>query len=64
MSSSDLEYMPELDVDDSPEPKPEPRGRRILREILEIVVIICVAIALTTLLRLFVIDQYVIPTGS
>ncbi|MDR2586878.1 MAG: signal peptidase I [Coriobacteriales bacterium] len=39
-------------------------GQRILREIGELLIIIVAAIIITTLLRIFVIDQYEIPTGS
>jgi signal peptidase I len=39
-------------------------GRRILREIGELLIIIIAAIIITTLLRVFVVDQYEIPTGS
>jgi signal peptidase I len=40
------------------------KGRRILRELLEILGIVVVAVILTLLLRAFVIDSYQIPTGS
>jgi signal peptidase I len=39
-------------------------GRRVLRELVELLVIIAAAVIVTTLLRVFVIDQYEIPTGS
>jgi signal peptidase I len=40
------------------------RKRRVLREIVEFVVLIAVAVLVMTFLRAFVIDQYEIPTGS
>jgi len=40
------------------------RKRGLLREALEILVIIAIAIALTVLVRTFVLDTYEIPTGS
>ncbi|MDR3316039.1 MAG: signal peptidase I [Coriobacteriales bacterium] len=43
---------------------PPSRSKRIIREIIEILAVIVVAIIITTLLRTFVIDQYIIPTGS
>ncbi|MDR1183508.1 MAG: signal peptidase I [Coriobacteriales bacterium] len=46
------------------ESAPQSKGRRILRECVEILGIIVVAVILTTLLKAFVIDQYEIPTGS
>ncbi|MDR2106039.1 MAG: signal peptidase I [Coriobacteriales bacterium] len=40
------------------------RKNRILREIGEIFIIIVIAVVVTALLRIFVIDNYKIPTGS
>jgi signal peptidase I len=40
------------------------RPRRYLREIIEILIIIAIAVLVTTLLRIFVINQYEIPTSS
>jgi signal peptidase I len=40
------------------------KARRVLRECIEILVIIVIAVILTSLLKAFVIDQYEIPTGS
>jgi signal peptidase I len=40
------------------------KERRFVRETLEVLVIIVLAVVVTTLLRVFVIDNYEIPTGS
>ena len=40
------------------------RKRSVLRDIAEIIIIFAVALVVTTLLRVFVIDSYEIPTGS
>jgi signal peptidase I len=40
------------------------RSPRILREVIELLIIIAIAVIITTLLRLFVINQYEIPSGS
>jgi signal peptidase I len=56
--SSEQEYVqPEVVVTDL-------KKRRLIRDIVEVVVIIAVAVLLTTFLRAFVLDQYEIPTGS
>jgi signal peptidase I len=46
------------------ESAPQSKARRVLRECVEILVIIVIAVILTSLLKAFVIDQYEIPTGS
>jgi signal peptidase I len=40
------------------------KSPRILREIIELLIIIALAVVITTLLRIFVINQYEIPSGS
>ncbi|MDR1421900.1 MAG: signal peptidase I [Coriobacteriales bacterium] len=42
----------------------EERTKRIFREVLEVIVIVAAALIITTVLRIYVIDQYAIPTGS
>jgi signal peptidase I len=59
-------YLPVVqDVSSSHQPSSRERsGRRVFREVLEILGIIVAAVLLTTLLKIFVVDQYEIPTGS
>ena len=47
-----------------PEKPSKTRGQRLLREVIEFIIIIAAALVLTALLRTFVFDQYEIPTGS
>jgi signal peptidase I len=42
----------------------QPPKNKLLRELGELLIVILVAVVITTLLRAFVIDQYEIPTGS
>jgi signal peptidase I len=46
------------------EVEPQDKRRNFLRELLEFVILIVIAVVITTLLKTFVIDQYSIPTGS
>jgi signal peptidase I len=55
---------PDLDRSASKPRKQRTRGQRILREIIEILIVLAVAIVVSALLKTFVVDQYEIPTGS
>jgi signal peptidase I len=45
-------------------PAARSRGRRILRDVIEFLLIVVVAIGVAALLKAFVVEQYSIPTGS
>ena len=46
------------------EVSPQDKRHNLLRELIEFVILIIVAVVITALLKTFVIDQYSIPTGS